>query len=143
MKTYKVKNYKGNLVESLSKFQKSHKGMKIVEACEDGNNLKIKAEESEKLEEAVGKNVYVIINFDDNGADDGGVECMGAFSTLEKAKEQLALTFTKNGKRGNIEVDNDGQDDEYVVTANGKEKNIVIYEIEIDSRGMSFMTPYL
>ena len=44
MKTYKVKNYKGNLVESLSKFQKSHKGMKIVEACEDGDNLKIKAE---------------------------------------------------------------------------------------------------
>lgn len=52
MKTYKVKNYKGNLVESLSKFQKSHKGMKIVEACEDGDDLKIKAEESEKLEEA-------------------------------------------------------------------------------------------
>lgn len=46
MKTYKVKNYKGNLVESLSKFQKSHKGMKIVEAAEDGEELKIKAEES-------------------------------------------------------------------------------------------------
>lgn len=44
MKTYKVKNYKGNLVESLSKFQKKHKGMKIVEACEDGDELKIKAE---------------------------------------------------------------------------------------------------
>jgi len=44
MKTYKVKNYKGNLVESLSKFQKSHKGMKIVEACEDGDDLKIKTE---------------------------------------------------------------------------------------------------
>ena len=44
MKTYKVKNYKGNLVESLSKFQKSHKGMKIVEAVEDGKDLKIKTE---------------------------------------------------------------------------------------------------
>ena len=54
MKTFKVKNYKGNLVESLSKFQKKYKGMKIVEACEDGNDLKIKAEESEKqpVEEA-------------------------------------------------------------------------------------------
>lgn len=61
MKTYKVKNYKGNLVESLSKFQKSHKGMKIVEAVEDGDDLKIKAEESEKLEEAAGKKVYLII----------------------------------------------------------------------------------
>ena len=44
MKTYKVKNYKGNLVESLSKFQKSHKDMKIVEAVEDEEELKIKVE---------------------------------------------------------------------------------------------------
>ena len=67
MKTYKVKNYKGNLVESLSKFQKSHKGMKIVEACEDGDDLKIKAEESEKqpVEEAVGKKVYVLMYKDE------------------------------------------------------------------------------
>ena len=47
MKTFKVKNYKGNLVESLSKFQKSYKGMKIVEAVEDGDDLKIRAEESD------------------------------------------------------------------------------------------------
>ncbi len=46
MKTYKVKNYKGNLVESLSRFQKSHNSMKIVEAVEDGDNLKIKADNS-------------------------------------------------------------------------------------------------
>ena len=44
MKTFKVKNYKGNLVESLKKFSDSHKGMKIVEACEDGDMLKIKTE---------------------------------------------------------------------------------------------------
>jgi len=42
MKTYKVKNYKGNLVESLSKFQESHKNIKIVEVCESGKELKIK-----------------------------------------------------------------------------------------------------
>ncbi len=66
MKTFKVKNYKGNLVESLSKFQKSHKGMKIVEACEDGDDLKIKAEESEKLEEATANNkVYVLFRNDE------------------------------------------------------------------------------
>jgi len=52
MKTYKVKNYKGNLVESLSKFQKNHKGMKIVEAVEDGDDLKIKAEENKRLQES-------------------------------------------------------------------------------------------
>lgn len=60
MKTYKVKNYKGNLVESLSKFQKSHKGMKIVEACEDGDDLKIKAEESEKLNEGYGSQIWIV-----------------------------------------------------------------------------------
>ena len=53
MKTYTVKNYKGNLVESLKKFSNSYKGMKIVEACEDGDDLKIKAEESkEKIDES-------------------------------------------------------------------------------------------
>ena len=46
MKTYKVKNYKGNLVESLSKFQESYKDMKIIEAVEEGNTLKIKVEEA-------------------------------------------------------------------------------------------------
>lgn len=44
MKNYKVKNYRGNLLESLSRFQKSHKGMKIIEVKEDGNNLRIKTE---------------------------------------------------------------------------------------------------
>lgn len=48
MKTFKIKNYKGNIVESLKRFSESHKGMKIVEACEDGDNLKIKAEETEQ-----------------------------------------------------------------------------------------------
>ena len=46
MKTYKIKNYKGNIVESLTKFAKSHEGMKIVEATEDGSNLKIVVEEN-------------------------------------------------------------------------------------------------
>ena len=54
MKTYTVKNYKGNLVESLKKFSDSHKGMKIVEACENEDGLKIKAEEpKQKIEEGV------------------------------------------------------------------------------------------
>lgn len=47
MKKYTIKNYKGNLVESLSRFAKSHKGMKIVEAVEEKNELKIKVDEAE------------------------------------------------------------------------------------------------
>ena len=46
MKTFKIKNYKGNLVESLSRFAKSHKGMKIVEAVEEKDELKIKINEA-------------------------------------------------------------------------------------------------
>lgn len=46
MKNFTVKNYKGNLVESLKKFSDSHKGMKIVEAKEVDNELKIKVKES-------------------------------------------------------------------------------------------------
>lgn len=47
MKTYKIKNYKGNLLESIKKFQTKHADMRIVEACEDGGELKIKAENNE------------------------------------------------------------------------------------------------
>ena len=35
MKKFTITNYKGNLLESISKFQKSHKNLKIVEAFED------------------------------------------------------------------------------------------------------------
>lgn len=60
MKIFKIKNYKGNLVESLSKFQESHKDMKIVEVCESESELKIKIQESEKVEEAkVQSNNYI------------------------------------------------------------------------------------
>ena len=47
MKRYTIKNYKGNLLESLTKFAESHKGMKIVEAVEDEDKLRLKTEESE------------------------------------------------------------------------------------------------
>lgn len=46
MKTFKVKNYKGNLVESLKRFSDLYKGMKIVEAIEEKDTLKIKVQES-------------------------------------------------------------------------------------------------
>ena len=44
MKKYAIKNYKGNIVESLSRFQKNHKGMRIVEVKEENKELKIKTE---------------------------------------------------------------------------------------------------
>ncbi len=44
MKKYTIKNYKGNLVESLKRFSEKYKGMRIVEAVEDGKMLKIKAD---------------------------------------------------------------------------------------------------
>jgi len=57
MKTYKVKNYKGNLVESLKKFADSHKGLKIVEAKEINEGLlkmlKIKTSRSPKDDETL------------------------------------------------------------------------------------------
>jgi len=56
MKKYTIKNYKGNLVESLKKFSDSYKGMKIVEAVEDGKDLKIKAV-SESTKDEV-NNIY-------------------------------------------------------------------------------------
>lgn len=46
-KTYKVKNYKGNLVESLEKFSKKYKGMRITEAAVENDSLKITAEAKE------------------------------------------------------------------------------------------------
>ena len=44
MKRYTVKNYKGNMLESVSKFQKSHPKMKIVEAFEQDDLLRLSTE---------------------------------------------------------------------------------------------------
>jgi len=82
MKTYKVKNYKGNLVESLSKFQKSHKGMKILEAKEVDNELKIKVKESTQTFDDTIKNE--ILKVFENNVD------------LEKAYDTSFVVITKN-----------------------------------------------
>lgn len=44
MKKFTVKNYKGNLTESIKKFQEQHKDMRIVEAFEQDDLLKLSAE---------------------------------------------------------------------------------------------------
>ena len=50
MKAFKVKNYKGNIVESLKRFAESHEDMKIVHAFESNDSLKILAEDAAKYE---------------------------------------------------------------------------------------------
>ena len=45
MDKYRIKNYKGNLVESLSRFQKKHPNKKIVEAVEGEEALEITTED--------------------------------------------------------------------------------------------------
>ena len=40
-KKYIINTYKGNLLESVKRFQNAHKNIKILEAVEDGNKLKI------------------------------------------------------------------------------------------------------
>lgn len=64
MKTFKIKNYKGNLVESLKRFQESHKDMKIVEASEVEGELKIKVQEAKSTEP---KYEYVVYKKPRNG----------------------------------------------------------------------------
>ena len=44
MKNYRIKNYRGNLIESLTRFSRSHRDVRIVEAVEDGDTLKIKTD---------------------------------------------------------------------------------------------------
>lgn len=65
MKTYKVKNYKGNIVESLKKFSESHKEMKIVEVVEVEDGLKIKAEEVQNINEAKSNKEDLLLTYDE------------------------------------------------------------------------------
>ena len=48
MKKFTVKNYKGNLLESAKKFQESHKDLRIVEAFEEEDLLRLNAEPVEQ-----------------------------------------------------------------------------------------------
>jgi len=49
MKKYIIKNYKGNIVESLKKFQEKYPKSKIIESKVDGKNLKIITEDLNDL----------------------------------------------------------------------------------------------
>ena len=106
MKTYTVKNYKGNLVESLKKFSDSHKGMKIIEAVENGDNLKIKVKESEEkqITESTGKKVYVITvgNYTSRSTDPGRL-LLGVFDNMNEATK-VEKNFIKAAKEHKVKV---------------------------------------
>ena len=90
MKTFKIKNYKGNIVESLSKFQESHKDMKIVEAIEEGDTLKITVNEGSS---------YVGARYIDSPTLDQLVNLLVKFQkTYPELKNKKIYAFT--GKEG-------------------------------------------
>lgn len=51
MKTFTIKKYKGNLLESCEKFLAKNPGMKILEAKEENDELKIKADDEQQVNE--------------------------------------------------------------------------------------------
>lgn len=51
MASFRIKNYKGNLIESLKNFQKKHPSRKITEAIEEEDSLKITTEDASSDEE--------------------------------------------------------------------------------------------
>ena len=62
MKTYKITNYKGNIVESLTKFKEKYPKAKIAEAAEENGILKVTADVGgkEPIKEAAGQSVFVV-----------------------------------------------------------------------------------
>ena len=94
MDKYRVKNYKGNLVESLSRFQKKYPNKKIVEAVEDEKSLKITTEDvsndgSLSYDEFLGA-----IDNEDVWVDNYGEE--GFNSILNELKDTLKKFCAKN-----------------------------------------------
>lgn len=109
MKTFKVKNYKGNLVESLSKFQKSHKGMKIVEACEDGEDLKIKAEAVKKT--------YILCHGVQKADHGSGIEILKAdIPSKKELKKEMIKFYVDGGEMDEDEIKEAFADDSFAIT---------------------------
>lgn len=84
MKTYTVKNYKGNLVESLKKFQANHKNIRVLEATETEDTLKIKCEEKNPVAEDNGRKCYIVYAVKN---DEVIEEISGVFTSKSKAEK--------------------------------------------------------
>ena len=97
MKTYKIKNYKGNLVESISKFQEMYKDMKILEAREIDESLVIKVEEAQNgIEEFKNFKKYMKIAIDIRpGGADSYYGPHGDIKSYRMALDQAAESLIK------------------------------------------------
>ena len=84
MKTFKGKDYKGKIVESLDKFQKAHKNIRIVEATETEDTLKIVGEEKESVAEDTGRKCYIVYAVKN---DEVIEEISGVFTSKSKAEK--------------------------------------------------------
>ena len=126
MKTFKVKNYKGNLVESLKKFSDSHKGMKIVEAVEDKDELKIKAEESEEFKQNIKE---AMRTHSGHEVDSEDLTIDGMIKLLKKFKNDLY----KKGIDNSMEMflTNSYYSDNYELVVHDENGNIVYSDIMI------------
>ena len=122
MKKYTVKNYKGNIVESLSRFTKSHKGMKIVEAKEENDELKIKAEAvssstAEDIENGVNEYFWdTVVAGDDYHNEGEQLRAIRALETGDVDPDDEVLTKCLDYLRDEYEVDVDSDEDAIVET---------------------------
>ena len=58
MKRFTIKNYKGNIIESLKNFSKKYPGIRLIEAKEENDSLKIVTEDSKEDELKVLDTLY-------------------------------------------------------------------------------------
>lgn len=117
MKKYTIKNYKGNIVESLTRFAKTHKGVRIVEAKEEDEELKIKTEAvsgttKETIEEAVHEYFWdSVIGGDDYSSDDEQRRVLRALENGPDPDDEVVtncLEYLKNEYE--IDVDKDANE---------------------------------
>lgn len=116
MKKYTIKNYKGNIVESLTRFAKTHKGIRIVEAKEEDEELKIKTEAvsgttKETIEEAVHEYFWdSVIGGDDYSSDDEQRRVLRALENGPDPDDEVVancLEYLKNEYEINVDKDAD------------------------------------
>ena len=126
-KTYRVKNYKGNIVESLSRFQKNHKGMKIVEAIEEGKDLKIKTESDSDFDDTTKNDYFTILGFHATGKTE-------PFADI-KLKEYTYSVKLNNKKRDGKLWAKDDDDAEL--------KILLMYEPDLEQNGSEIFDDYM
>jgi len=146
MKKYIVRNYKGNIIESLSAFNRKHPGMKLIEAKEVDDQLRISAEEQpenqpedEMLEEGAIKDGFEklvawflakLYLMDEKDAE----------KTLQDAvsnKETLQKELAKEGVELSESLDNIDEDLKSIAKGAGKlAKNVALGALKLGAFNM-------